>query len=124
MKKFLAIALAAVLVLVLFTACGGDSKIVGTWLGEETEEELGMTAVEKYTFSKDGKLTVSADIKGGEDLGLDLSELIPSYEGTYKVSGNKLTVSFEGEEETSTFSIDGDKLTINDGETTKVLTRK
>jgi len=91
MKRTIAITMAAMLLIVLLlSACGGLS---GTY-----NDESGLVSM---TF-KGNKVTMTA-------FGMTVGE------GTYKVSGNKITVKIAGEETTSSFKKDGKNLII-DGE--------
>ena len=93
--RIAAILLIAVMGLNL-VACGGKSALVGKW----EIEDSGMKMI--WEFTKDDKLIMSID--GYEDF---------ATEGTYKVKGNKITVSFDGEDANEgTFKVKGDTLTI------------
>lgn len=118
MKKFtkiMSLVLATLMVAVLFVGCGGGAggnSIVGKW--EIKEEAEGMSVSMVFEFKANGDLVVSSEMNGSE---------LASQKGTYKVDGDQITVTLEGEDpETSTFSIDGNKLTID--EDGLVLTRK
>ncbi|MDC2612484.1 MULTISPECIES: DUF5640 domain-containing protein [Bacteroides] len=99
-----------VVLCVNFAACGDDdddekASIVGTWKAESSDDGY----VEYFTFNSDGtgkSWEVSSNGTQGEAEGF-----------TYKVSGNKLTFTWEdGEDYTSTFSLSGNRLTIKDNE--------
>lgn len=109
------ISMALVLVLAMSLMACGASGIVGSW--EETNDGVTVT----YTFEKDGSMKMKTSL-----LGLELS-------GTYKTEGDKLimTVSILGMEDTQeyTYKLDGNKLTMSgvdeDGlEESYTLTRK
>ncbi len=111
MKKTLALVFALLMCVSVLVACGGsDNKLEGTWVGEED----GMTV--EMTFKADGKLSMSS-------MGITM-------EGTYTVNGDKMTASASlmgmTEElfKDATWKIEGDKLTIDDGEEPVTLTRK
>lgn len=130
MKKVLALVLALILIVAL-AACGDskdskgskNSQLVGTWkldsdwVLETAAKEAGMTAEEMkktlatigmslddllgamtFTFENDGKGKVNME---GEEASF-----------TYKVDGNKLTMTSEGETETTEFSVKDGKLTM------------
>ncbi len=117
MKKFtkiMSLVLATLMVAVLFVGCGGGAggnSIVGKWEASEEAEGMKMTMI--IEFKANGDLVMSSELNGSE---------VMSQEGTYKVEGNNLTVIIDGDEDTSTFSIDGNKLTIDEDDL--VLTRK
>lgn len=119
MKKFtkiIALVLVSAMLALLFVGCGSGSSnsIVGKW--EIKEEAEGISASMVFEFKANGDLAMTSEMNGSE---------IMSQEGTYKVEGDQITVTLEGEDpETSTFSISGDKLTISDGSSDIVLTRK
>ena len=86
--KVLALALVAVMVCVSFIAC--SKTLSGEYVNEESVMGVGST---KTTYVFDGKkvtLTVSA-----EAIGMDLGGV--SLEGTYKIKGDEITFTFEGE---------------------------
>jgi hypothetical protein len=77
------------LLVLLVTACGGGSSIVGKW-----QDPDGVN----IEFTSDGKLI--------------LSFMGESLEGTYSVSGNKVSVNLMGETSESEFKVSGDTLTL------------
>ena len=106
MKKIAAItALVLALVLVL-SACG--SKIEGKWkVNDPTKMGLDKDGSVIFEF-KSGKLTIS--MKQGS--------MSATVEGTYKVDGKNLTLSYEGNDGKGTYEISGKTLKITmDGET-------
>lgn len=122
MKKysyFLMVMLLAI-VSVGFASCGKDDEpkvadIVGTWqLTEDNEVTL-------IQFTKDGKYN-EVDIVSEEGVA-DLY----IYHGTYTLSGNKLTLTYEfayeSETVVCTYSVKGDKLTISSAGETNTLIR-
>lgn len=121
MKKFtkiIALVLVSAMLALLFVGCGSGSgssnSIVGKW--EIKEEAEGMSVSMVFEFKANGDLAMTSEMNGSE---------LASQKGTYKVDGDQITVTLEGEDpETSTFSISGDKLTISDGGSEIVLTRK
>ena len=106
MKKLVSLSLVAVMMFAL-VACGGND-IVGKW----TTTQNGMTMT--YTFEDDG--TGSANASG---ISMDFE---------YEIDGDEITmkISFFGEtqEETGTFKIDGDTLTITLAGETAEFTRE
>lgn len=94
MRLILGLALVAVLGLVATTgATAGQDKIdgkklIGKWTPKD-EAKAGKMVAE---FTKDGKLIISGDL-GGKELKID---------GTYKLDGNKLTMTLKiGDKEQS-----------------------
>ena len=75
MKKFITLAIMAMAVAVVLSACGTESKIKGTW-EEDSVVDRGGDA-EDYTFEDNGKYSHS-------HLGAMIDE------GKYKVDGNKI----------------------------------
>jgi len=91
---------AIILASLLLVSCG--PSISGTWVHSNGLE---------LTF-KGGKVDMSF---GGEVF----------QSGTYKTSGNKITVTEDDESEEGTFTIEGDKLSITiDGETDTFIRKK
>jgi len=98
-KSVLIIASTAIIVMsMLFVSCG--ASLNGTW------EQNGM----EITF-KGGKIDISY-----------FGDIMMS--GTYKTSGNNLTITIDGESETGTFSISGNQLTLTVDGDAEVFTRK
>ena len=122
MKKysyFLMVMLLAI-VSVGFASCGKDDEpkvadIVGTWQLTEDDE------VTLIQFTKDGKYNEVNIVseEGVADLYI--------YHGTYTLSGNKLTLTYEfayeSETVVCTYSVKGDKLTISSAGDTNTLIR-
>ena len=90
MKKRIAVVVLVTCAVFLLTACGG-SPIVGKW----KEETTGLATME---FKSDGDLVVSV---------LGQTETVQ-----YRVDGDKIIVTNDGTDRTSTFKIEGGKLTI------------
>ena len=119
MTKMISFVLIFVLCATLFAACGNidgngtpkengtsqngasQNPIVGTWTGKEADMDV------TYTFKADG--TFAADFASG----------------TYTISGDKITITaYFGDQEiilfdNSTFSINGNTLTIDNNTYTK-----
>ncbi len=88
MRKTIAILLAAALALTAI-ACAAENKLVDTW-GD---------GYQSFTFKKDGSGLFT---ENGTD-----------YPMTYTVDGDVLTVRYrDGDEETCSFRIDGDRLIL------------
>ena len=118
--KYLLILVVAVLVSVSCSTDDGDdgvNALVGTWGFTEFDDgdEINVTATFNENLS--GKIDVVVVFNGGSET--------ENSSFTWSTNGNKLTMVIDGNTETSTYSISGDKLTItdDDGETT-VLTRQ
>ena len=100
------------LVSVGFAACGDEdepksSDIVGTW--QLNYADGNGSGIILFQFTKDGKFNeVRIYIEEGE---------CDVFQGTYKVSGNKLILTFISQFETHpveyTYQVNGDKLMIN-----------
>jgi hypothetical protein len=143
--KLLRYALALVLLLPLAACSDKDSTgpdantVVGVWAVTEVEGEslplsetidfggitctITVTDVD-LTFTSGGVITL-ADTSTGACEGLPEQDTSESVSGTYSVSGDMLTTTFEnddGEDETRTdrFTISGNTLTVFDGTTTTV----
>ena len=133
MKKIALLLVVSLLICAVFCGCGGGgndlaSNIEGTWVmtsvsdGEGTEvslEEYGealgidMSQLEiSFTFEKDGVAKASA-------MGV-------SVEGTYEVSGDKVTVTMEGDAQDLSYDADKEALVLKDATTgeTVYLTKK
>lgn len=90
-----------VLFALIASSCGGGKQaLIGSWV----DPKLG---IEAYQFRADGTCA---------ELGV--------IQGTYAVSGNKLTITRLGVGTTYTYRIRGKSLTISSAGTTVTLTRK
>ncbi len=128
MKKIAVIVLISALLLLL-TSCGGPN-IEGTWKLTEiklkSSTDVEMKTMELmvrngvmdviFTFEKGGKMTSLYD---SEYLDIDMG----SGDGTYKISGNKLTMKVK-EEMTAEFKVDGDTMEIDMGTGIWVFTKQ
>jgi hypothetical protein len=95
-----AIALVLVILLSSIAACGGGNPLLGKW-----EDEEGLV----IEFKDDNTFTLGA---------MDMVIL----EGTYKVSGDQLTLSTPEEEDiVAKFAVSGDKMTLTDPDSGEVL---
>ena len=136
-KKFLWVLLVALLASGLgFVSCGGDVDVRGTWevklsefanvLAEveemDVDEVLGM--LEEFGFDENFvffelKFTATnftlrmIDLFGGEGPPDPNDELINAGGGTYTVDGDTVTLTAEGEGETVTCIVDGNRLTMD-----------
>ena len=119
-KYFLFTVMLMALVSMGLASCGDDdepkgSDIVGTW---QITNDDGVTLLQ---FTKDGKFN-EVDIVVEEGV----SDLYKYY-GTYTVSGNKLTITYEYAYESETvdctYSVKDDKLTITSSGETNTLFR-
>jgi hypothetical protein len=92
-----------------------DTDLVGTW--EMSESEDGYEYSVLITFKDNGTGTIVAvETFDGE---ID-SE---SEAFTWGTDGNKLTIVIDGDEETATYVILGDKLTVTDGNGVSIFTK-
>lgn len=91
-----------------------DASLIGTWISNEVDDEyivsLSITFNTNNTFS-----LVSSEVMTGET---PTEDDIFTNSGTYSTSGNSITVTFIEDgitiSSTSTFEINGNKLTITD----------
>lgn len=119
MKKLISLSLILVLAFSLI-ACGGGAGstgngIVGKWF--ITDEEFGEGTKMIYDFKSDGKVNISFE-SADQAAVKDVAELFNKMEVTYKIEGDKLSMTSTDESfpkmEGETFKIDGDKLTIGE----------
>jgi len=106
MKKALALTLVLVMVLAVLASCGGGggaSKLVGKW--EMKDEVSGVSMI--WEFGKDGKGKTSPIIDGEIN-----EEYVTDF--TYTTKGNELSmVNVQNDAVSGTFKIEGDKLTVS-----------
>jgi len=137
-KKTLVTILSLALVAILLTACsGGKASIEGKWSAPDLAEQMGMGEMGAlagdvvYEFTKDGKLLLTMGGKNLEEVareqmkaaGIPDAQVEESLKDTpqvtYKVDGNKLTMTTKiGEvvtDDSTEFTISGDKLTLASG---------
>jgi len=117
MKRIFTLALVMVLALSLLTACGGNNsgtstpkgnELVGVWVRVTEDGKIA----EIYEFMADGKVKL-------------WSWWVGVMEATYKIAGDKLTLSAEGlGDATQKFKVNGNTMTlIDDGGSVTELTR-
>ncbi|MBV9852532.1 MAG: hypothetical protein JO250_22940 [Armatimonadetes bacterium] len=111
--------LAVVLLLAgtLAAGCAHKNTVVGAWSGT-TNTPQGATVKTTFTFTEDGKETMTAQVSGGP------MTMSVGGSGTYTVSGTSLTQTFntvnlngrsapvQAKSETDQFKLDGDTLTL------------
>ena len=120
MKKFKYLII-MVLAVTVFVSCSTDddnvNALVGTWEFTEIDEDLEINVTATFNENLSGEIYAVVVFNGGSET--------ENSSFTWSTDGNKLTMVIDGDTETSTYSISGDKLTItdDDGETT-VLTRQ
>ena len=119
--KYLLILVVAVMVSVSCSTDEGDdgvNALVGTWGYTEFDDgdEISITVTFKANYT--GTFVVVVTFDGGSD--------IENVAFTWSTDGNKLTMVGNGETDTSTYSISGDKLTIkfDDDDEPTVFTRQ
>jgi hypothetical protein len=95
------IAVLVVALALVIGGCGGKSGLVGKW--------YSATEAETVEFMADGKMIVTGD---------DASVL----EMTYTTKDGQLTVTVMGQSATTTYTLDGDTLTVTDLDTQKPAT--
>ena len=104
MKRMAALLLAAVLMMTAAACSSGGGNIVGTWYDDYNA----------VSFLEDGSMLWAE--RGSASDTFSSADVMH-----YSVSGDKLT--FKEENETYTFKIQGDKLTITFGDESMVLTK-
>lgn len=125
MKKTLGIIALLVVMVMVLTACGPN--IEGTW--KLTEMRTGNNNTEQDEITKEaidtGMISMEMTFKNGKVTGSVgmLGETSQADEGTYKISGNKITLNM-AEEATWEFKLNGDTLELITEEGTLVLTRQ
>ena len=113
--------LMGLMALFLLAGCAHKNPIIGTWVGTQTSPR-GVTLLETWQFTDDGKNTTSMRVTSGPRTGLTVGST-----GTYTASGSTLTQTIQTMSEpgrtvtvprpvTATFQyvIKGDTLTINE----------
>ncbi len=138
----LALGLAAM----LLVGCGAKADITGKWTAPDLAEQMGLGGMGEamgevvYEFTKDGKMVTTIGGKSQTEFTADLlrsagmtedqiaEQMKDAPEMTYKVDGNKITMTMKAGEEvseqTGEFKLDGDSLTLpNSGGGDIVLTR-
>ena len=100
MKKVIALAIVVVMALAVLASCGSEKGIEGIWKGNFEGEEAVIE------LAKDGTGKVYVDS--------ELGKFFMPIE--WKTEGKNFTISLQGEESTTEYELDGDKLTM-DGET-------
>lgn len=113
MKKALSILAALMIFLCIFSSCSSNEKsIIGKWTSQESF--LGVVTETVYQFNEDGTGTMSTKLGVGIAM-------------NYTISDNSLTITSNvlGLENTKvyTFTIEGNTLTLIDGDNTTVLTK-
>ena len=99
MKKTISVLLCALMVFTLLSGCGGKANLAGEWtcVGDAPSDfPADMILNEDGSGSVESQLWAAWEVEGNTfklQLGRGLVEL----EYTYKLSGNKLTLSAEGE---------------------------
>lgn len=123
MKKTLTLILALTLALIVVACGGGGNDIVGKWTPilsdaeAEALEQMGMQFQTIMEFKSNGQFESYVDVKGEGTLPFDTDEM--KAEGTYKVDGDKVTVTAKGATDaesdsfTATYKVEGDKLTLS-----------
>jgi len=119
MKKVLTITLALALIMTLLAGCGGGSDLSGKFImtewemgGENYMELLGMAGMSASDFYIEF-------LSGGK---FKMSVAGDSQEGEFKVSGNTVTLSLDGEGLDA--KRNGNKITIEDEDYGKMVFEK
>lgn len=87
---------------------GSSSSIVGSWY--VVEEDTGVTSYTIMNYKSNGTLVVTVVF------GYEGEWYKSSQSGTYKVSGNQVTINIAGDTGSGTWSVSGNKLIV-DGQT-------
>lgn len=129
MKKNLHRALSVLLVgvlacsMLMFSACGGDKNtdVTGTtWaLSGGSQGDLKITK-EQIETVMGGEITYSFEADG--KLVMEVPALGVSAEGTWKQDGNTVTVEVEGQ--SADMTLDGDTLSITQGDVVATFSKK
>ena len=116
-KKGLCLTALLMALLILLTACGSDS-IIGTWklTGVSGGDEAGMAAV----FLMGASVTVSFDSSGNCTTVMSFLGQSQSETQSYSVDGNKITIDGDAGE----FTINGKVMTMTHDGTTMTFERK
>ncbi len=107
MKKTIIIFLTAVMVLTTMAACSGKGKLVGTWASKAEDSKIifeknGTGELGDYDFKPGRGQAFTYKVKG-KKVTLSSPEMSGvNMEMNFKVSGNKLTLTFMGESVTFT----------------------
>lgn len=88
---------------------GMDNQLLGTWEVTEAEDGMEVSIVAKFNANDTGTMATVASI-GGEPF------IDQSFDFTYSVDGDQLSMTMEGDTQISTYSVSGDRLTITDSE--------
>lgn len=138
MKRIISIALIALMVAALLTACGGpDGKYVVKSIGgkavdevvKEQAEALGESADEllkQMNIDKAEELMV-LELKSDGTAAMESGLTSSSMSGTWKQDGDKISITMKGalgEEETSVFTLEGNELSNDEGEQKYVFVKK
>jgi len=107
--------------LTVSVSCSDDddsmgNELVGTWELSESEEGVAITI--EATFNSNYKGTLASTFTFAGQSETDNSNF------TWSTEGNILTMVMDGETDISTYSISGNKLTITDEGDSFVLTRQ
>ncbi len=102
MKRIIALVLTFVLAALCLVSCGGGDSIVGAWTAKEDGVEATFTFTEdKLTVSTMGISTDPVDYTA-EDGKLSFELMGQKMEGDYKVDGDKLTITIDGDKQVFT----------------------
>lgn len=88
---------------------GMDNQLLGTWEVTEAEDGMEVSIVAKFNANDTGTMATVATF-GGEPF------IDQTFDFTYSVDGDQLTMTMDGDTEISTYSVSGDRLTITDSE--------
>jgi len=109
MKKF---GIILIVLIIAIASCSKDedtNPIVGTWVN--SYELYDILFVDEVTFKSDNT---------GMVINKEAGIIIDQFPLTWSTKNNILTVSYDGETQTSTYAISGNKLTFGD----EIYTRK
>lgn len=99
MKKAISVLLCALMVFALLSGCGGKAGFAGEWVcegGAPSDFPGEMVLNEDGSGSAEGWMWAAWEVEGNT-FTLQLAHGLTEIEYTYKLSGNKLTLSADGE---------------------------
>ncbi len=98
-------------------SAGNSSDLLGTWGATEVEEGMEFKMEVTFNANKSGNMMMKFTFEG--------ESFTENDNFTWSTSGNKLTITIDGDSETVTYSVSGNKLSITDADgEVSVLTKQ